>query len=138
MKVRTDVLLKGKEVTLAGVGTIEVSEDGIIEVPVELGKNLVANLGWEDVDDELADTDSEESGLDDNQGNSDETGSDDTDLGDDSTGEDDEDEEDADSLDLSTLKKDELTELAKEAELPEEEWKTLKKDELINYLTSKL
>ncbi|MDV4026790.1 hypothetical protein CMT52_20940 [Elizabethkingia anophelis] len=51
-----------------------------------------------------------------------------------------EDEEDTsdDVVDLSKLTKEKLQALATEKEFPKEEWQSLKKDELITYLGSKL
>jgi len=39
---------------------------------------------------------------------------------------------------LTAMKKDEVLQLAKEAELPEEEYNTLNKDKLVDYLVSKI
>ncbi len=49
MKILVEGLLKGEKISIAGLDTILVPDDCIIEVPEEVGNNLVKNIGWKEV-----------------------------------------------------------------------------------------
>lgn len=117
MKVKVDPIFIGQKMTFAEVGEVLVPNNAIVEVPEEVGKGLVENLGYEDVDGVIT---------------SDSKGVVVTEF------EEVIEDEINQAMSFSSMKKTELVELAKKAELPEEEWESLNKTKLVKYLTNKI